>query len=324
MKIIAGNGNYELAKIAARFLDSRLTNALIGRFSDDEVRVDLRGLADLKPGEKLFIIQSTPPPAENWLELFLMLDAASQAEEVYVIMPYCGYACQDKPYGNQPISIRRLARFLRTYENVKGVAVVDIHSKHAIQAFDAVGLPFYPICAAHVFLGHLRSSAAYRGPITLVDPDAGSCPVTDYYERQLGDLVAARVSIKKVRLRPGEAKILEIVGRPKDGSMAIIIDDMFRSGGTADQAADQLLKMGARSVEGYFTHGIFCGEALEILQTNRLQNVYVTDTIPQRREVLQTGKVTEHTVADLIVRVIYCLDSGNMEGVKNLALPNVE
>jgi len=296
MKLLTGNANPGLSEKVAGYLGMPVTPMDVKRFADGELFVEIK---DSIRGNDVYLIQSTCPPVnENLMELLIILDTCKRAsaKSINVIIPYFGYARQDrKVTPRTPITARLVADLLET-SGATRVLSVDLHSGQ-IQGF--FNMPFDNIYAAPVLLNKLQT--AYQGEkLTVVAPDAGGVDRARWFASKLNSSFAI---VDKRRSAPNEAKVMHIIGDVKD-TVALIVDDMIDTAGTLCNTAEAVKKNGATKVVAAATHGVFSGPALSRIHESVLDAVYITDTIPQSEKALSMGKIKVLSTASLLGEAI--------------------
>ncbi|MBI5419247.1 MAG: ribose-phosphate pyrophosphokinase [Deltaproteobacteria bacterium] len=271
LKLFTGTANVELAKEICAFLCVPLGAAAVKRFSDGEVNVEIR---ENVRGVDAFIVQPTCPPVnDNLMELLILMDALKRAsaKRVTAVIPYYGYARQDrKVIPRAPISAKLVADLL-TAAGVSRVLTVDLHAGQ-IQGF--FNIPVDHLYAAPVMLEYIK--AHYGNDIVIVSPDAGGVERARAFAKRLNSPMAI---IDKRRVEPNVAQVMNIIGEV-EGMTAILLDDMVDTGGTLVQSADALKKEGAKHVYALATHAVLSGPAIERLENSVIEELVVTNTIP--------------------------------------------
>jgi ribose-phosphate pyrophosphokinase len=289
MLIFSGTSNQKLAGEIASYLKVSLGKIEIKRFNDGEQYA--RFLENIR-GVDLFLVQSTSKPvSENLMELLIMIDAAKRAsaDRVTAVIPYFGYARQDrKAASREPITAKLVAELLER-AGADRVITIDLHSDQ-IQGFFSV--PVDNLTATIKFMDYVRKKNLPE--LLVVAPDAGSAKTSTKVAKALGTDLAI---VNKARPKPGEAAALNIIGDVK-GKDCVIFDDIIDTAGTICAAADLLKKEGCKSVMVCATHGIFSGPALERIEKSGIDEVVVTDTIAGNGQ--KGGKIKELGVADLL------------------------
>jgi ribose-phosphate pyrophosphokinase len=272
MKLIAGNSNQPLAKAMADHLGMKLTEASIRRFSDQEVFVEVQ---ENVRGEDVFLIQSTSAPAnEHLMELMITLDALrrASARRITVVVPYFGYARQDrKPGPRTPITAKLVANLITT-AGASRVLTVDLHAGQIQGFFD---IPVDHLYARPVIVDDIKKYFSDLSNVTVVSPDVGGV----VRARSLAGKIGADLAIvDKRRERANQSEVMNIIGEVA-GRDCILFDDIVDTAGTLCNAADALLAHGAKSVSAYVTHGVLSGPAIERVSKSKLTSLVVTDTI---------------------------------------------
>ena len=269
-RIFAGRSNPELANAINRELGLEPGKISIKNFSDGEIW--LRFEENIR-GRDVFIVQSTNPPAENIVELLLLLDAArrSSAHRITAVIPYYGYGRQDrKDQPRVPISARLIMDAIVS-AGADRIVAMDLHSTQA-QGF--VNIPFDHLYAKGAFLDLLKKITAQE-KYTVVAPDAGGIKLARSYAKILG---APLTIIDKRRPSPNQAEVMNVIGE-KDIANALIFDDLIDTAGTITQAAEVLKKNGAKQIIAVATHGLFSGPAVPRLTNSQIDKIFVSDTI---------------------------------------------
>jgi ribose-phosphate pyrophosphokinase len=272
MKIMAGNSNLPLAREIAAYLELQLTDASVRRFADEEVFVEIH---ENVRGEDVFVVQSTSfPTNDNLMELLICIDALrrASAKRITAVMPYFGYARQDrKPGPRTPISAKLVANLITT-AGADRVLAVDLHAGQIQGFFDIPTDNLYgaPVMAADIQVRFGGQS------LMVVSPDVGGVVRARALAKRLDNAPLAIVD--KRRERAGESEVMNIIGDVK-GRACIMIDDIIDSGGTLCNAAEALMAAGAQSVSAYITHGVLSGKAVERVNASALKELVITDTI---------------------------------------------
>ncbi|MFZ8786359.1 ribose-phosphate diphosphokinase [Thermocrinis sp.] len=300
IKLLTGTSNQNLAKEVSEYLNIPLSDAIVSRFSDGEVRVQIN---ESMRGEDVFVIQSLCPPInESIMELLLMLDAIKRASagRITAVIPYYAYARQDrKDKPRVPISARLLADLI-TVAGAQRVVVVDLHSPQ-IQGF--FNIPVDNLHALGVLYDYLKDKVDSSNTV-VVSPDAGGVERARLLANKIGCPIAI---IYKRRPEPNVAEVLDLIGDVK-GKRAIIVDDIIDTAGTVCAASELLLSKGAIRVDVVATHGLFSGPAVERLRKSPIEEVVVTNTIPVEHKNLEKLKVV--SVAPLIGEAIRRIHEG--------------
>jgi ribose-phosphate pyrophosphokinase len=301
--VFSGNSNRPLAQAIAGYLNINLGKAKVGTFSDGETQVEI---GDNVRGRETFVVQSMCAPADhNIMELLIMIDALrrASAEEIVAVVPYYGYARQDRKVAPRTPITSKLVADLLTAAGATRVLSLDLHAGQ-IQGF--FNIPFDHLYAAPVLLEDLRKR--FDNPPVVVSPDAGGMERARAYSKRLQSSLAM---IDKRRPAPNVSEVVNLVGDVKDRD-AVLIDDIIDTAGSITQAADALRQRGARRISAYVVHGIFSGPAIERIQKSCIEEVVVTDTIPQDSHIGNCQKIRVLSVASLLgeaIRRIHMHDS---------------
>jgi ribose-phosphate pyrophosphokinase len=293
MKIMSGNSNLPLARAIAAYLEIPLTDASVRRFADEEIFVEIH---ENVRGEDVFLVQSTSFPAnDNLMELLIGIDALrrASAKRITAVVPYFGYARQDrKPGPRTPISAKLVANLI-TEAGADRVLAVDLHAGQIQGFFD---IPTDNLYAAPVMAADIQARYGDR-ELKVVSPDVGGVVRARALAKRLND--ASLAIVDKRRDRPGESEVMNIIGEVK-GCHCILIDDIVDSGGTLCNAAQALLDAGAASVAAYITHGVLSGGAVARVEGSALTELVITDTIGATDAVTDAKKIRTLTIAPLI------------------------
>ncbi len=297
MKIFAGNSNPLLAKKVAEALGTELGHSQVSRFADGEIQCEIQ---ESVRGHHVFLIQSTCPPVnENYMEFFIMLDALKRAsaEHVTAVIPYYGYARQDRKVAPRaPISAKCVADLLTT-AGADRVVAVDLHAAQ-IQGF--FNVPVDHLFAIPTFARSWRENMGFGQEYVVVSPDAGGVERCRAFAKRIDASIAI---IDKRRSGPNEAKALHLIGDVKD-RVAVILDDMIDTAGTLTQGVDSLIKNGAKKVFAVATHPVLSGPALGRICESKLEKLWVSDTIPLSEEAKKTGKIEVVSMAPVLAEAI--------------------
>ena len=303
IKIFSGNSNPELAKEIVNFLELPMGDALVTRFSDGEVWVEIK---ENVRGMDTFVIQPTSKPTnENLMELLVMIDALkrSSADRITAVIPYYGYARQDRKVAPRtPISAKLVADLL-TAAGASRVLSLDMHAGQ-IQGF--FNIPVDNLFAMPVFLKYIQDQL--KDDLVVVAPDAGAAERSRAYAKRLSCPLAL---IDKRRTRPNVSEVMNVIGEVTD-KRALIIDDIVDTAGTLTQAVDALLQNGAKEVYGICTHAVLSGPALERISKSKIKKLVTTDSIRPEDTARKCSKIEFLAVASLLgeaIRRIYHADS---------------
>jgi len=296
MKILAGNSNRALTEAIAAYLGLPLTNCQVRRFADMEIFVEIQ---ENVRGEDTFVVQSTSFPANDHLmELLIMADALrrSSARRITAVIPYFGYARQDRKSGSRtPISAKLVANLI-TRAGADRVLTVDLHAGQIQGFFD---IPTDNLFAAPVMVRDIRERLDVKN-VVVVSPDVGGV----VRARALAKRIDASLAIvDKRRERAGESEVMNIIGEVS-GRSCILVDDIVDSGGTLCNAADALLNEGATEVRAYITHGVLSGGAVARISASHLKELVVTDTIHPTEAVRVAKNIRTLSIGPLIGEAI--------------------
>ncbi|WP_425990722.1 ribose-phosphate pyrophosphokinase [Brevundimonas sp. TWP2-3-2] len=308
MKLLAGNSNRTLSQAIADHLDMPLTKAQVKRFADNEV---FAVIEENVRGEDVFVIQSTSYPAnDNLMELLICIDALvrASARRITAVMPYFGYARQDRKTGGRtPISAKLVANMI-TRAGADRVLTMDLHAGQIQGFFD---IPTDNLVATPVLAQDIRDRYT-RGNLMIVSPDVGGV----VRARSLAERLNVDLAIvDKRRPKAGESEVMNIIGDVA-GRECILFDDIVDSGGTLVNAAKALIAAGATNVSAYISHGVLSGPAVQRVTDGPLKELVITDSIEQPHEVLSCSKIRTVPVAPLIGEAIRRI--ANEESVSKL------
>ncbi|MBB4087236.1 ribose-phosphate pyrophosphokinase [Sphingomonas carotinifaciens] len=297
MKLMTGNSNLPLAQAISNYLEVPLTEALVRRFADEEIFVEIQ---ENVRGEDVFVIQSTGFPAnDNLMELLIMIDALKRAsaKRITAVVPYFGYARQDrKPGPRTPISAKLVANLI-TVAGADRVLSVDLHAGQIQGFFD---IPTDNLYAAPVMSADIQ--ARFRGKnLMVVSPDVGGVVRARQLAKRLDNAPLAIVD--KRRERAGESEVMNIIG-DVEGRFCILIDDIVDSAGTLCNAAAALREAGAEDVVAYVTHGVLSGGAVARVDGSALRELVITDSIGNHETIGTTPKIRHLAIAPLLGEAI--------------------
>jgi len=308
IKLVSGNSNRPLAEAIAAHLKVPLAKAQVKRFADLEIFVEIQ---ENVRGQDVFVIQSTSFPAnDNLMELLILVDTLKRASarRITAVMPYFGYARQDrKPGPRTPISAKLVANMIER-AGVQRVLTLDLHAGQIQGFFD---IPTDNLFAAPVMMRDIQERYGTDN-LVIVSPDVGGV----VRARALAKRIDCPIAIcDKRRERPGESEVMNVIGDVKD-KRCILIDDIVDSGGTLCNAAEALLKFGATEVMAYITHGVLSGGAVNRIQNSRLKSLVVTDSIAPTEAIKATKNIRTLSIAPLIGEAI--LRTSREESVSSL------
>lgn len=317
MMLFSGNANPALARRICQRLGQPLAESMVSRFSDGEIRVEIN--ANVR-GRDVFIVQSTCAPVnENLMELLIMAEACrrSSAGRVTAVMPYFGYARQDrKVQPRAPITAKLVASIIER-AGVDRVLTMDLHAGQIQGFFD---VPVDNLYAEPTLYQYVKDNLVTRDPLdtVIVSPDAGGVERARAYARRLGVGLAI---IDKRRSAPNEAEVLHIIGDVKDKT-AIVVDDMIDTAGTLSKGGSALAEAGAKRVVAVATHPVLSGNAVTRIQDSPFERVIVTDTIPlaEGASAKRSDKIEVMTVAPTFAEAIRAIHFN--DSISRLFLPH--
>ena len=297
MKLLTGNSNLPLARAISDYLEIPLTSASVRRFADEEVFVEIQ---ENVRGEDVFVLQSTGYPAnDNLMELLICIDALrrASAKRITAVIPYFGYARQDrKPGPRTPISAKLVANLITT-AGADRVLSVDLHAGQIQGFFD---IPTDNLYGAPVMSADILTRFGDRN-IMVVSPDVGGVVRARALAKRLDNADLAIVD--KRRERAGESEVMNIIG-DVEGRFCILIDDIVDSAGTLCNAAAALMEAGAEGVVAYVTHGVLSGGAVARVEGSVLEELVITDSIGQHEVVKDAKRIRLLTIAPLLAEAI--------------------
>jgi len=296
MKLLSGNSNKPLSKNIAKYLKSKLVNSSIRNFSDGEIYVEIN---ENIRGNSIFLIQSVSSPAnDNLMELLLCIDALkrSSAKNITAVIPYFGYARQDRKVAPRTSISAKLVSNLITKAGADRVVTVDLHAGQIQGFFD---IPVDNLFATPIFARHVKKKIKNKNLIC-VAPDVGGTERA----RALGKLLNVGLAIvDKRRPKPGQSQVMNIIGDVK-GKTCILVDDIIDSGGTIVNAAKALKDRGAKEVYVYITHGVLSGEAVKKIKKSVIKNLVITDTIDNISRVKGVKNIEVLSISSLMGEAI--------------------
>ena len=297
MKLMAGNSNLPLVRDIAAYLELPVTDVSVRRFADEEIFVEIN---ENVRGEDVFVVQSTSYPAnDNLMELLICIDALrrASAKRITAVVPYFGYARQDrKPGPRTPISAKLVANLI-TVAGASRVLTMDLHAGQIQGFFD---IPTDNLFGSPVIAADIRARFS-TDKLTMVSPDVGGVVRARSLAKRLNNSPLAIVD--KRRERAGESEVMNIIG-DVDGRTCILIDDIVDSAGTLCNAAAALRQQGATDVFAYCTHGVLSGGAAARVAASELKELVVTDSIWSGEADVKGGKIRRLTVAPLLAEAI--------------------
>ncbi len=296
MKILTGNSNKHLSQKISKFLKNRLVNSNIRKFADGEIYIEIN---ENIRGNSIFLIQSVSSPAnDNLMELLLSIDALkrSSAKNITAVIPYFGYARQDRKVVPRTSISAKLVSNLIAKAGADRVVTVDLHSGQIQGFFD---IPVDNLFATPIFARHVKKKIKSKNLIC-VAPDVGGTERA----RALGKILNVGLAIvDKRRPKPGQSQVMNIIGDVK-GKTCILVDDIIDSGGTIVNAAKALKDRGAKEVYVYITHGVLSGEAVNKIKKSVIKNLVITDTIDNMNRVKGAKNIEVLSISGLMGEAI--------------------
>ena len=296
MKILAGNSNKSLSQKISKYLKNKLVNSSIRKFSDGELYIEIN---ENIRGNSIFIIQSVSSPAnDNLMELLLCIDALkrSSAKNITAVIPYFGYARQDRKVVPRTSISAKLVSNLITKAGADRVVTLDLHSGQIQGFFD---IPVDNLYATPIFARHIKKKIKTNNLIC-VAPDVGGTARA----RALGKMLNIDLAIiDKRRPKPGKSEVMNVIGKV-DNKTCIIVDDIIDSGGTIVNAAKALKNNGAKDVHVYCSHGVLSGNAVEKIKNSKVKNLVITDTIDNISKVKKAKNIEILTISHLVGEAI--------------------
>ena len=296
MKILAGNSNKSLSQKISKYLKNKLVNSSIRKFSDGELYIEIN---ENIRGNSIFIIQSISSPAnDNLMELLLCIDALkrSSAKNITAVIPYFGYARQDRKVVPRTSISAKLVSNLITKAGADRVVTLDLHSGQIQGFFD---IPVDNLYATPIFARHIKKKIKTNNLIC-VAPDVGGTARA----RALGKMLNIDLAIiDKRRPKPGKSEVMNVIGKVNNKT-CIIVDDIIDSGGTIVNAAKALKNNGAKDVHVYCSHGVLSGNAVEKIKNSKVKNLVITDTIDNISKVKKAKNIEILTISHLVGEAI--------------------
>ncbi len=296
MKLLAGNSNKNLSKKIASFLKSKLVNSSLKKFADGEIYVEIN---ENIRGNSIFILQSVSYPAnDNLMELLLCIDALkrSSAKNITAVIPYFGYARQDRKVVPRTAISAKLVSNLITKAGADRVVTVDLHAGQIQGFFD---IPVDNLFSTPIFSRHIKKNIS-RKDLICVAPDVGGVERA----RALSKLLEVSLAIvDKRRPAPGKSKVMNVIGNVK-GKSCVMIDDIIDSGGTIVNAAKALKEKGAKEIYVYVTHGVLSGNAVEKIKKSVIKKLILTDTIDNQQKLKGTSNIEVLSISNLMGEAI--------------------
>jgi len=296
MKLLTGNSNKILSKKISKYLKSKLINSSIRKFADGEIYIEIN---ENIRGNSIFIIQSISSPAnDNLMELLLCIDALkrSSAKNITTVIPYFGYARQDRKVVPRTSISAKLVSNLITKAGADRVVTVDLHAGQIQGFFD---IPVDNLFCTPIFARHIKKNIKSKN-IICVAPDVGGTERA----RALGKSLDVGLAIvDKRRPAPGKSQVMNVIGNVKDKA-CIVVDDIIDSGGTIVNSAKALKDRGAKEVYAYITHGVLSGEAVKKIQKSVIKKLVITDSIDNQIRVNKAKNIEVLTISNLMGEAI--------------------
>ena len=296
MKILAGTSNLKLCKDIARNLKLKLVNTNIKRFQDNEIYVEIN---ENIRGNSIFVVQSTSNPAnDNLMELLICIDALrrSSAKNITAVIPYFGYARQDRKVVPRTAISAKLVSNLITNAGANRILSVDLHAGQIQGFFD---IPVDNLFATPIFARHIKKNIKTNNLIC-VAPDVGGVERTRALSRKINVGIAI---IDKRRPVPGKSEVMNIIGNVKN-KLCVIVDDIIDSGGTIVNAAKALKDKGAKEVYVYITHAVLSGSAVDKIKRSQIKKIVITDTIDNSKKIKMSKKIEVISIAPMMSEAI--------------------
>ena len=296
MKLLTGNSNKNLSQKISKNLKTKLVHSSIRKFSDGEIYIEIN---ENIRGNSIFLIQSTSAPAnDNLMELLLCIDALkrSSAKNITAVIPYFGYARQDRKVAPRTSISAKLVSNLITKAGADRVLTVDLHAGQIQGFFD---IPVDNLFATPIFARHIKKNLNKKNLIC-VAPDVGGVERTRSLARKLDIGIAI---IDKRRPSPGKSQVMNVIGNVS-GKTCVIVDDIIDSGGTIVNAAQALINRGAKEVHVYITHGVLSGEAVEKIKKSKIKKLVITDTIDNLNKIKKARNIEVLTISNLLSEAI--------------------
>jgi len=302
MKIIACNSNKFLAEAISSYIGIKLANASLRRFADREIFVEIN---ENIRGEDVFIIQSTSHPAnDHIMELLITIDAAKRgsAKRITAVIPYYGYARQDRKTGPRTPITAKLVANLITSAGADRVLTMDLHAGQIQGFFD---IPLDNIFSAPPIIKDMKKKFSNNNNLVITSPDVGGVVRARAFAKRLN---ASLAIADKRREKAGESEVMNIIGDVKDKT-CILLDDIADSAGTLCNAAKALKENGAREIYSYIAHGVLSGEALKRIENSAIKELVLTDSIQASKEVKSTKNIRHISIAPLMGEAIKRISS---------------
>ena len=296
MKLLTGNSNKNLSQKISKFLKTKLIHSSIKKFSDGEIYIEIN---ENIRGNSIFLIQSISSPAnDNLMELLLCIDALkrSSAKNITTVIPYFGYARQDRKVVPRTSISAKLVSNLITKAGADRVVTLDLHAGQIQGFFD---IPVDNLFATPIFARHIKKKLK-KNNFICVAPDVGGVERARALGRNLDIGLAI---IDKRRPAPGKSQVMNVIGNVNN-KVCIVVDDIIDSGGTIVNAADALIKRGAKEVHVYITHGVLSGEAVKKIKNSKIKNLVLTDSIDNSHKVKKANNIEVLSISNLLGEAI--------------------
>ena len=296
MKLLTGNSNKNLSQKISKFLKTKIIHSSIKKFSDGEIYIEIN---ENIRGNSIFLIQSISSPAnDNLMELLLCIDALkrSSAKNITTVIPYFGYARQDRKVVPRTSISAKLVSNLITKAGADRVVTLDLHAGQIQGFFD---IPVDNLFATPIFARHIKKKLK-KNNLICVAPDVGGVERARALGRNLDIGLAI---IDKRRPAPGKSQVMNVIGNVNN-KVCIVVDDIIDSGGTIVNAADALIKRGAKEVHVYITHGVLSGEAVKKIKNSKIKNLVLTDSIDNSHKVKKANNIEVLSISNLLGEAI--------------------
>ena len=303
--VFAGNSNQQLAQEICEYLEMPLGKCDVGRFSDGEIQIEI---GENVRGRDVYLVQSTSTPVNDHLmELLIMIDASRRASaaSITAVVPYFGYARQDRKVAPRTPITARLVADLITSAGADRFVSMDLHAGQIQGFFD---MPSDHLYASPILLEHMRKRFPNPDEVVVVSPDAGGVERARAFAKRLGSTLAI---VDKRRPKANVAEVMQIVGDVR-GKTALILDDMVDTAGTLSLGAKAIMENGARNVVAYAVHGVLSGPAIQRLEASVIEELVVTNTVKLQPNARDSKKITQLSVANIFgeaIRRIHSADS---------------
>ena len=303
MKILSGTSNLKLSKDISKKLKLKLVNTNIRRFADGEIYIEIN---ESIRGHSVFVVQSTSNPAnDNLMELLLVIDALkrSSAKNITAVIPYFGYARQDRKVAPRTSISAKVVANLITNAGASRVVTVDLHAGQIQGFFD---MPVDNLFTTPLFAKYIKKKFNSK-KLICVSPDVGGVQIT----RGLATRIKADLAIiDKRRPRPGQSQVMNIIGNVK-GKTCVIVDDIIDSGGTIVNAVEALKKAGAIDVYVFITHAVLSGDAIKKIKNSKIKKLIITDTIDNSQKIKNNNKIEVLSISSLMSEAIKRIANSN-------------